>query len=181
MTVDEAARRALLLLARSAVEVAVGVAGELRVVEAGILRERRGAFVTLRKWGRLRGCIGRIEPDSPLEMMLPAVARLAALRDPRFPPVVAGELRDVRFEVSLLTAPAPLPDPSALVVGRDGLIVSSGTRRGLLLPQVPIEHGWSAEEFLARACEKADLPADAWRDRDVRLLSFQADVFAEAD
>jgi AmmeMemoRadiSam system protein A len=179
VTLDPASRRALLALARSAVEVAVGASGELQAVEAGVLRERRGAFVTLRKPDGLRGCIGRIEPDAPLSIMLPEVARQAALDDPRFPPVQAAELPDIRIEVSLLTPPAPVAHPPDIVVGRDGLIVAARGHRGLLLPQVAVEYGWSVDEFLAHTCRKAGLPALAWREKNVRVLSFQAEVFGE--
>jgi AmmeMemoRadiSam system protein A len=178
---DPASRHALLVLVRSAVEVAVGVTEKLQAVEAGVLHERRGAFVTLRKGGALRGCIGRVEPNAPLLVMLPEVARQAALDDPRFPPVDAGELPQIRIEVSLLTTPAPVAGPGDIVVGRDGLIVASRARRGLLLPQVAVEYGWSVEEFLSHTCHKAGLPPQAWRDGAVRVLSFQADVCGEQE
>jgi AmmeMemoRadiSam system protein A len=113
--------------------------------------------------------------------VLPEVARQAAFGDPRFPPVTADEMDAVRFEVSLLTAPVPVSGPADIVVGRDGLIVASSGRRGLLLPQVATENGWSVEEFLGHACEKAGLPDGAWRDDDVRLFAFQADVWREAE
>jgi len=179
VTLDHESRRVLLQLARSALEVAVGTTRDLAVLENPALRERRGAFVTLTRRGVLRGCIGRVESDAPLATVLPEVARLAALSDPRFSPVLATELAEIRIEISLLTVPTPLREPLALVVGRDGVIVSARGRRGLLLPQVAAEYGWSNQEFLARACAKAGLSGDAWRAAGVRVATFQAEVFAE--
>ena len=180
MTLDTATQQALLALARSAIGVALGISRDLAAVDAPVLRERRGAFVSLHVHGRLRGCIGRIEPDAPLATMLPDVARLAALNDPRFPPVTGVELRSIRIEISLLTPPVVLDDPRDAVVGRDGLMVAARGRRGLLLPQVAVEYGWTIEEFLACACEKASLPADAWQNDGVRVSAFQAEVFGES-
>jgi AmmeMemoRadiSam system protein A len=181
MGVTTAEQNTILLLVRSSVEVALGMRTVRAPGDAPVLEERRGAFVTLKIRRRLRGCIGRVEPDAPLRAMLPDVARLAALADPRFPPVAATELEIVRFEISLLTIPAPLASPGEVVVGRHGLIIAAQGHRGLLLPQVAEESGWSAEEFLARTCEKAGLPEHAWRDPAARVLAFEAEVFGEPD
>lgn len=181
MSLTPAERDALLRLVRASVASALGVSPAPEVHDAPVLAQHRGAFVTLTVRRRLRGCIGRVEPDAPLRAMLPDVARLAALADPRFPPVAAIELAVIRFEISLLTVPEPLPAPGEVEVGRHGLIIAMRGRRGLLLPQVAVEYGWSAEEFLDETCRKAGLPAQAWRDPSARLLAFEAEVFGEAE
>jgi AmmeMemoRadiSam system protein A len=181
MSLDTATQHALLALVRSSIGVVLGTVREPALADVPLLRERRGAFVSLHAHGRLRGCIGRIDPDAPLAIMLPDVARLAAMSDPRFPPLAVRELDVVRIEISLLTPPVPVDDPLNVVVGRDGIIVAARGRRGLLLPQVAVEFGWTVEEFLACACEKASLPADAWRHDGVRVSVFQAEVFGEED
>lgn len=150
--------------------------------------ERRGVFVTLLRHpsGALRGCIGFPRPVLALRVAIPQAAWAAATEDPRFPPVAGSELDRLRIEVSLLTRPEPLPALSpperarSVRVGTDGLIVEGFGSSGLLLPQVAPEQRWDAEEFLAGTCEKAGLPADAWRSPEVRVLRFQAEVFTEA-
>jgi len=183
MTIDVAARHALLFLARDAIESAVrgndARTRPARRTESSLFRERRGAFVTLEIAGALRGCIGRIEPDAPLSEMLPAVAVLSATRDPRFPPVTAGELAALHIEISLLTPPTRIADPAAIRIGRHGLIVSARGHRGLLLPQVAVEYGWTVGEFLAQTCIKASLPRDAWREPDTELHVFETEIVAE--
>lgn len=147
-------------------------------------RERRGVFVTWYEHPehRLRGCIGYPEPVLPLGDGLRRAAVSAALDDPRFPPVTPRELRTLVAEVSLLTPFASLPlrdRPRGVEVGRDGLVVESGRFRGLLLPQVAPEQGWTAEEFLDGTCEKAGLARGAWRSPQVTVYRFQAEVFQE--
>ena len=147
-------------------------------------RERRGVFVTWYKHPehRLRGCIGYPEPVLPLADGLRRAAVAAALDDPRFPPVTPQELLALVAEVSLLTPYEPLPvrsRPRGVEVGRDGLVVESGRFRGLLLPQVAPEQGWTAEEFLDGACEKAGLARGAWRSPEVTVYRFGAEVFRE--
>ncbi|HET6348275.1 MAG TPA: AmmeMemoRadiSam system protein A, partial [Candidatus Krumholzibacteria bacterium] len=146
--------------------------------DAPVLAQHRGLFVTLMLAGRLRGCMGRIEPDGPLAEMLPEVAVLSATGDPRFPPVSAAELDGLEIEISLLTVPE-VTQAGDIEVGRHGLIVAARGHRGLLLPQVATEYGWDAEEFLAQTCYKAGLPPDAWRHRDTRLQRFETEIFGE--
>jgi AmmeMemoRadiSam system protein A len=140
----------------------------------------RGLFVTLKLAGRLRGCIGTLSPEGDLSGVVAEFARRAAFEDPRFPPLDASELPDCEIEISVLTAPEPLEGASDLVVGRDGLIVEKGGHRGLLLPQVATEWGFSAERFLSEVCRKAGLEAGAWKEPAVRVWRFQAEVFGEA-
>lgn len=142
---------------------------------------RRGAFVTLERHHELRGCIGHLAADRPVAEVVADMAVAAALEDPRFPPVSGAELADVQLEVSVLTSPRRLDpvDPRRITIGRDGVIIERGGARGLLLPQVAPAHGWGAERFLAAACEKAGLPAAAWREPGTVVLTFQADIFGE--
>ena len=152
-----------------------------------IFSEPRGAFVTLRRHpgGELRGCIGYPLPVLPLGEAVRSAAVSAATEDPRFPRVRAAELPSLTVEVSVLTLPVPLrasrPDEVVreVTVGRDGLIVDGYGTSGLLLPQVAPEQGWSSEELLEGTCEKAGLPARAWRDPKVRVRRFEAEVFYE--
>jgi AmmeMemoRadiSam system protein B/AmmeMemoRadiSam system protein A len=138
----------------------------------------RGAFVTLTKAGDLRGCIGFIEPVLPLGRAVIRTAIYAATEDPRFPPVGAAELKDLRIEISVLTPAREVANPAQVVVGTHGLIVEKDGAKGVLLPQVPVENGWDRETFLDQGCLKAGLPADAWK-HGARLSVFQAIVFHE--
>lgn len=142
--------------------------------------EKRGVFVTLTKKGTLRGCIGYIEGIKPLCEGVRDNAYNAAFRDPRFEPLKKGELKEVRIEISVLTVPMPVRDIRDIRVGRDGLIVEHNGRRGLLLPQVPVEWGWNREEFLRQTCRKAGLPDNAWM-TGAKVYAFQAEVFGEGD
>lgn len=137
-----------------------------------------GLFVSIHKHGDLRGCIGYPSSDAPLGATIGECAAAAATGDPRFPPVSERELQDLEIEVSILTPLEPVPDPAAVVVGRDGLVVEHRGRRGLLLPQVATEYGWDRETFLAQVCVKAGLPRDAWT-QGARLFRFEAEVFGE--
>lgn len=145
---------------------------------------KRGAFVTLTERGALRGCIGHIPDDRPLGAVVQEMAVAAARDDPRFAPVEPDELPFLVVEISVLSTPAPLPapvDPSAIVIGRDGLIVQRERHIGLLLPQVATEYDWEPEAFLAAACRKARLPPTAWQEPGTEVFVFQADVFRETD
>jgi len=141
------------------------------------LRSPSGAFVTLRVRGRLRGCIGTVSATRPTWRTVREMAEAAALRDPRFAPIDPGDLDDLEFEISVLSPMKPVNNPESIRIGRDGLCIRSEGSSGILLPQVATEHGWDHVAFLKHLCLKADLPADAWRDEDVELLSFQAEVF----
>lgn len=149
--------------------------------------QKGGVFVTLKTYPQddLRGCIGYPEPIAPLGEALIDSAVSAATRDPRFFPVSEEELSGLVVEVSLLTPPEPIEVqsneelPGKVKIGEDGLIVERGHARGLLLPQVPVEWGWGAEEFLMQTCCKAGLMPEAWKDSKTRFLKFQAEVFSE--
>ncbi|MCK5772160.1 MAG: TIGR00296 family protein [Thermoplasmata archaeon] len=162
--------------------------GNIRLPEVPkIFKDRYGAFVTLNTYpGReLRGCIGYTEPIMSLEDAIKDVAKSAATRDPRFPPVKLAEMENIIIDVTILTPPKKLSFTSAedligkVEIGRDGLIARRGHFLGLLLPQVPVEWNWGVEEFLSHTCYKAGLPPNAWRDGDVEFKAFSGHVFGE--
>ena len=144
-----------------------------------------GVFVTLNKANDLRGCIGFPTPEKNLYQSLVDAAIASATADPRFPPIKYEELKDISFEVTVLTPPVEvkventLDYPSKIRVGRDGLIVKWEFGSGLLLPQVPIEWGWNEEEFLNHTCEKAGAPQDCWKRKETKILRFEGIIFKE--
>lgn len=147
---------------------------------AGDLPAASGVFVTIKRRGELRGCLGVLQLRASLAEEVARCARDAATVDPRFPPMTAEELTDVSLDISVL-GPLDEIDPrdeSTIVVGRHGLVVEQSFRRGLLLPQVAVEWGWTREQFLDQTCRKAGLAADAWR-RGARVFRFDAEVFGE--
>jgi hypothetical protein len=141
------------------------------------LRQPFGAFVTLAKGGRLRGCIGHLVGDAPLFATVASMARAAAFEDPRFPPLTPDEMADVTADISILGPITRCPDPALVVVGRHGLIARRGGAQGLLLPQVAVEWGFDRETFLDHTCRKAGLPMDAWRQPGTEIYWFEAEVF----
>ena len=144
------------------------------------VQQERGVFVTLKKRGNLRGCIGRMIPDKPLPELVGAVALQSALEDPRFKPVTLDELKDLEIEISVLTPMVPVPGADHIVVGRDGVLIRKGGRSAVFLPQVAPEQGWGRAEMLEHLCLKAGLPPGSWKE-GAKLLTFQAIVFGEAD
>ena len=151
------------------------------------LREPHGAFVTLRRQGELRGCIGYTKSLEPLALAVRDNAINAATRDPRFAPLSPEELPEINIEVSALCPGAepgtpfiPVRDAAEIAIGRDGLYLECDSARGgLLLPQVPVEHHWSLDQFLQGICQKARVEEDAWKDPENTLYRFSAQVFAE--
>jgi AmmeMemoRadiSam system protein A len=141
------------------------------------LRAPAGAFVSLHKQGELRGCVGMVEPRLPLYRAVMEAALSAAFADPRFPVLRASELGSLEIEISVLS-PSRAIAPEQIQIGVHGLIVTQGRARGLLLPQVAVERGWGAEQFLEETCRKAGLARDAWR-TGTKLEAFQAEVFGE--
>jgi AmmeMemoRadiSam system protein A len=136
------------------------------------------AFVSIFRAGELRGCLGRLDSSLSLVTLVGQLARAVADSDPRFEPVRPEELDAIGVEISVLSRERELRDPGLIELGRHGLIVDHGGRRGLLLPQVPEEQGWDREAFLTYTCLKAGLDGDAWR-RGARLFVFEAHVFGE--
>jgi len=178
LTADD--RRTLLRLAQESLRRAVRDRGVPEPDLEGLpdrLHEAGAAFVTLTRNGRLRGCIGHVEANLPLCACVWQMAAFAALHDMRFRPVQPDELDDIHIEISVLTPLQIVGDADEIRVGRDGLVVSGRRARGLLLPQVAAERGWTVAEFLQQTCRKAGLPPDAWEEDDVTVYRFQADVF----
>jgi AmmeMemoRadiSam system protein A len=181
---DSPERKTLLRLAREAIEKAAQRgAAETGAVTSwpGRLGKPAGAFVTLRRGERLRGCIGHLEAsDSSLAVAVLWAAQAAALEDPRFEPVRPEEVAGLTIEISVLT-PFEEIAPEKVIIGTHGLVIQQGHRRGLLLPQVATEHNLSRERFLEETCIKAGLPRDAWRDSATKVFAFTAEVFSEED
>jgi len=178
-SLSEADRRAALQLARTAVVEAVT---HRKVPDSflsqGVFAERQGVFVTLHVHNRLQGCIGVIEAKEPLGEAIARCAASAALEDPRFAPMKTEQLGELSIEISLLSVMEPI-DPESIEIGRHGLFVRLYAQRGLLLPQVAIEHRLTREQFLEETCRKAGLPREAWRDPEARLFGFTCEVFSE--
>jgi AmmeMemoRadiSam system protein A len=171
---------ALLGIARAALRAQLGLGPEPTLPAAGPLAEPRGAFVTLRVGGRLRGCVGTFTPAGSLAETVASMAKSAAAKDPRFEPVRASEVDDLDVHVSVLAPRRRMRDLAELVIGRDGVLVQHGWHRGALLPQVAVEEGWDRETFLARACLKAGLPPHAWRDAEAVVELFSAEELPAA-
>lgn len=139
-----------------------------------------GCFVTLRKHGELRGCIGEFEPKDPLYKVIQRMAIAAATDDPRFPPVNFEELSEIKIEISVMTPKRKISDWQEIELGKHGVVIQKGFRSGTFLPQVATETGWSKEEFLSQLCwQKAGLPPDCYKDPEVNLYVFEAQVFEE--
>lgn len=145
-----------------------------------VFAEKRGVFVTLHRNGELRGCIGYPLPCKPIWEAVVDNAIAAAFEDPRFPAVTPVELPSLDIEISVLTVPQKVAGHGQVQVGRDGIIISKGFRRGLLLPQVPLEQGWGLEHFMEYGCLKAGLDRDEWK-KGVGIETFQAQVFGEKE
>ncbi|MCI0496852.1 MAG: TIGR00296 family protein [Thermoplasmata archaeon] len=179
--------RAAVRFARAVIQEHLGGEAEMPGLPPSFDGES-GAFVTLVTHPRrdLRGCIGYIEAIKPLGRTIADVAVSAAVHDPRFPGVTLAEMDRLAVEVSLLTPLEPVPGSGEglienVVVGLHGLVVERGRHRGVLLPQVPVEHGWDARTFVKHTCLKAGLPPNAWLEPGTRFLRFTAEVFEEVE
>jgi len=179
-SLSEADRQSLLALARWAIVEAVSSQKSIGdTPRIGASTETHGVFVTLHARGRLRGCIGVAEAFEPLGESIPRCAANAALRDPRFSPVRVEELPEIEIELSLLSTFEPIL-PENIEIGKHGLLISQGSKRGLLLPQVAVEHKFSRGQFLEETCRKAGLSANAWQEPDTKIFGFTCEVFSEA-
>jgi AmmeMemoRadiSam system protein A len=178
---SEGARQDLLALARGTLDAHFRGDAPPRLASdrAETFGEPCGLFVSLHREGELRGCIGTLSPNGELTRVVSEFALRAAFEDPRFSPLSADELPACRIEISVLTAPRAISAPDEIEIGRDGLILELGPRRGLLLPQVATEWGFDRDRFLAEVSRKAGLPPEAWRRPEARLWAFQAEVFSE--
>lgn len=144
------------------------------------LDEKHPLFVTLKVRGRLRGCIGQLNPTSELRRAVEETALMAAFDDPRFPPLTSRELRDLTVEVSVLSPMEPVRSPEDIQIGVHGLMIRRGAVQGLLLPQVAPEQKWDRRQFLEGVCRKAGLPSDAWTKPDAQVFRFTAQVFGKS-
>lgn len=174
-------RRALLRLARQA--IAQFMETETAPLPRGFgpaARRHQGVFVTLKKGGELRGCIGHIPPDLPLCQAVAKVALQAAFADRRFPGLRPEELTGVEIQISLLSPLTPIAAPGEIVIGRDGVQIVKDGRAAIYLPEVPVEQEWNVEETLDHLCRKAGLPPGSWRS-DARLFTFRTETFSESD
>ena len=150
-------------------------------VDSETLKEKGGAFVTLKKRGHLRGCIGYIKAVKSLWETVQEMAVAAAFHDPRFPSLKPEEFKDLSFEISVLSPLQRIKDINDIEVGKHGLYIVRGYNSGLLLPQVAIEYGWDREMFLRETCYKAGLSPQAWMDKETEIYVFSAEYFSETN
>ncbi|HOC59404.1 MAG: AmmeMemoRadiSam system protein A [Syntrophaceae bacterium] len=182
MDLTDQERKTLLDIARRAVIAKLGNKELPRITsDLPLLKEKRGAFVTLKKRGHLRGCIGYIKAAKSLGDTVQEMAVAAAFHDPRFPSVKGEEIRDLSFEISVLSPLKKIQNYSDIEIGKHGLFLVRGHNSGLLLPQVAVENGWNRDTFLKETCYKAGLPARAWKDKETEIYIFSADYFRDRD
>ncbi len=170
-------RRLLKNLARNSIEKVLFGKEERPFSVPETLKAKMGAFVCLKTKGELKGCIGHIRGQMPLDETVKQMALEAAFHDPRFLPVDESEWMDTDIEISVLTPMKRISDIDEIKVGVHGIYVEKGVDSGLLLPQVATEYGWDRQVFLEYACIKAGLPRDAWKSKETRIYIFSADVF----
>lgn len=173
----------LLQLARKTISEKLGIDGGLINLDLTdeIFLEKAGAFVTIHLNKNLRGCIGYIQGVKSIPETVKEVSASAAFQDPRFTPLSEKEYPYIDIEISIMSPIEDVANIDDIVVGRDGLIISQGYNRGLLLPQVPVEQGWDKDTFLTHTCYKAGLPGDSWKKEGVKIEKFSAQVFSEKD
>jgi hypothetical protein len=180
-SLSAAEKRELLALARKSVEHAVreNNAYEPGAMAGEALNQERGAFVTLKEDGRLRGCIGYSSAFKPLYLTVRDTATFAALRDSRFTPVAVAELPRLDYEISVLSPLRRVLNLQQIKIGEHGLLMVNGNHEGLFLPQVPVEQKWSRQQYLEEACGKAGMSSNCWKDENTDIFSFTAVVFGE--
>jgi AmmeMemoRadiSam system protein A len=178
---DASQRQALVELARTTAASAARGERDTGPGPAPAGLERPGAaFVTLRVKGALQGCIGTFEAREALWDTVHDMSVAAATRDPRFPPLRARDVPSLGVDISVLAPARRIADATEIQLGRHGLEIRRGQRRGLLLPQVATDHGLDRETFLGETCRKAGLSGDAWREPDTEIWVFEAEVFGDA-
>lgn len=179
LTIEE--KKQLLDVARNTIETHVKTGKTPKFnFDSPRLKEKRGVFVTIHKEGNLRGCIGYIEPVKPLGDAVVEMAVNSSSHDYRFSPVVESELPKLEVEISVLSVPEKINGREDIVIGKHGVILEKGFNKGVFLPQVAPEQGWSVEDTLENLCYKAGLPGDAWME-GANLYVFTADVFSEKE
>lgn len=180
VTLTETEKKDLITIARTTLENHIrGKAVPQFTPATDRLKELCGAFVTLKKHGQLRGCIGYVQGIKPLYQTVSEMAIAASTQDPRFRPVQPQELKDIKIEITALTPLERISDPNTIEVGKHGILIKQGWYQGLLLPQVATEEGWDRETFLANTCLKAGLPPDAWKAPNTEIYVFSGQVFDE--
>jgi AmmeMemoRadiSam system protein A len=179
-TLTQQDTQVLLQTAREAISAALSRRAPVYPPPTAALSSPCGAFVTLKKRGQLRGCIGHVTAAAPLGETIKEVAVASAFEDPRFTPLSPEEWKSVRIEISVLSPLEVVKDPARIELGVHGIKVRRGPCTGLLLPQVAAEQGWDRETFLDHTCLKAGLPSDAWKDPDTCIEIFSAAVFGES-
>ncbi len=170
-------RRLLKQLAKSSIESVLFRKEEKHLDLPESLKEKMGAFVCLKTQGELKGCIGYVRGQLPLDQTIRQMAVEAAFHDPRFMPLNQAEWKDTDIEISVLTPMKRITDVNEIEVGIHGIYIEKGFSSGLLLPQVATENGWDLKTFLEYTCMKAGLPKDAWKSKDTDIYIFSADVF----
>ena len=173
-------RRELLNIARASVYSYLNASGADISSSLDGLQRKGGVFVTIHKHGNLRGCIGIFASDKPLYKTVAEMAAKAAFKDPRFSPLTNDELKEINFEISVLSPLREINDTKKIEIGIHGIYITKGTSSGVLLPQVATEQGWDLETFLSHTCIKAGLPMDEWQ-RDVKIEIFSAQIFSEKE
>ena len=183
MNISLEEKKVMLKIARNAIASLYDddVSDDIDYSKYPTLYTHKGAFVTLTKNKVLRGCIGYIISNLPLYETIQDSAKQAAIDDPRFPKLTKEEFARIAIEISILSEPFPMKSYDEIVVGKHGLILTEHGRRGLLLPQVPIEHNMNKEEYLSALCQKAGFHPDFWRERTLNIEMFTADVFSEEE
>jgi uncharacterized protein len=173
-------KSALLDIARKAIEMYIQT-GETYIEprEEMSLNVRSGCFVTIKQNGRLRGCIGNFQSELPLFREVTEMAVASATKDPRFYPLKAEDLQSITLEISVLSPLHKIEGIEEIEVGSHGIYLEKGYYRGVLLPQVAIEHQWDRETFLKQTCLKAGLPTDSWKAEDAAIYVFSAQVFGD--
>jgi AmmeMemoRadiSam system protein A len=180
MELSDKEKTALLEIAKSAIEARINNQEMPEIkIDSETLKSKRGAFVTLKKQGHLRGCIGYIKAYKPLWETVQEMAIAAAFHDPRFPSLKKDEVKNLTFEISVLSPLKRIKDVNEIEVGKHGLYMVNGFRSGLLLPQVATEYGWDRETFLKETCYKAGLPPDSWKDESTEIYIFSAVYFGD--
>ncbi|MBV8477828.1 MAG: AmmeMemoRadiSam system protein A [Acidobacteria bacterium] len=172
-------RRILLTLAHDSIQSTLEKREISLLAPTPHLAEPRGAFTTLYRRRQLRGCVGYVLPVASLYRTVAETARAAAFEDTRFLALSSEEAPELEIHLSILSLPRPITPPE-IEIGRHGLVISLGLRRGLLLPQVPAEYGWDRITFLEQTCRKAGLPLDAWKS-GATLEGFTAEVFRDPE
>ncbi len=180
---DEEDKKTLLSIARKSIKSAIADTPNDQTqieINSPKLKEKSGAFVTLRIHGKLRGCIGRMVSDTPLHKLISEMAVSSATEDPRFNQIQLSELEGLIIDISVLSSLQKIDGPLNFELGKHGIYIKKGPSTGCFLPQVATETGWTKEKFLSQCCSmKAGLPPDAWKNKNVDVYIFTAEMISE--